>query len=245
MTDRLRVWPPNFTTFKPGNEKNTEIKTICDDFLKFLREKYDQNYADSPVPEQFREGPVLLVGGYGKDDVFPSICRMNIQRNRVTCTFEKGHTGVSWNGQSDAVERFIRGYDRDARADIRSTLRGALTTQAEGLTTFFTKKINEILDKLGEKMPDGIDLQLPDAPSTAIDWNQYKFPLNYGNLPIQDAVNFVSFLVLIQAGKSRFAAGVPTVGGRTHIGVVTRDKGFRLLNEPELQHRYTGFSDDP
>jgi hypothetical protein len=48
----------------------------------------------------------------------------------------------------------------------------------------------------------------------------------------------------MQAGKSRFARGVATVGGRTHIGVITKDKGYAQLNEPELAHHYTGFADD-
>jgi hypothetical protein len=62
-------------------------------------------------------------------------------------------------------------------------------------------------------------------------------------MPIQEAINFVAFLVNLQAGKDRFARGVPTVGGRVHVGVV-RKEGFELLNEPKLTHRYTGFGDD-
>ncbi len=33
---------------------------------------------------------------------------------------------------------------------------------------------------------------------------------------------------------------------RTHmnVGVITKDKGFRQLNEPDLSHHYTGFADD-
>jgi hypothetical protein len=45
----------------------------------------------------------------------------------------------------------------------------------------------------------------------------------------------------LQSGKSKFAVGVPTVGGRTHVGVITRHEGFRMLSEPELRHRPVGF----
>jgi hypothetical protein len=63
-------------------------------------------------------------------------------------------------------------------------------------------------------------------------------------LPLQEAITFVAFLVNLQSGKSRFARGVATVGGRTHIGIITKGKDFRLLDEPELKHRHTGFGDD-
>ena len=45
----------------------------------------------------------------------------------------------------------------------------------------------------------------------------------------------------LQSGMSKFAIGVPTVGGRTHVGVVTRHEGFRMLGEPELRHTHIGF----
>lgn len=40
------------------------------------------------------------------------------------------------------------------------------------------------------------------------------------------------------AGKARFGHGIPTVGGRTHIAVATKENGIEFLNEPQLTHRY-------
>ena len=48
---------------------------------------------------------------------------------------------------------------------------------------------------------------------------------------------------MLQSGPQRFATGIATVGGRTHVGVVMQNR-FELLNEPELDHSHTGFSDD-
>ncbi|HVH74909.1 MAG TPA: hypothetical protein VM755_08325 [Stellaceae bacterium] len=222
-----------------------KVQTICNSFLRFMRARYEDHYNESAIPEQFREGPLFLVGGFGRNDKFPSIYRVNIQENSARLAFENGRTGVAWEGQSDAVERFIRGYDRDARSDLRDKFAETLKSHSETLTLHFTDLINQILDRIGAKMPEDIEFKVPSPPPITINWRQYRVPLSYSNLPLQDAINFVSFLVMIQAGKSRFSIGVPTVGGRTHIGVVTRDKGFQLLNEPPLQHRYTGFSDDP
>jgi hypothetical protein len=112
------------------------------------------------------------------------------------------------------------------------------------LAQHFAGVVNQVLDKLSAQLPGGIDLNPPAVGDVTIDWNKYRLPIDYANFPIQDAINFVSFLVMLQAGRSRFAFGVPTVGGRTHIGVVTKEHGFKPLSEPDLVHRFTGFSDD-
>lgn len=235
-----------FDSASPDDTKRmTDVSDICNKFLVFMRAEYDRHYKDAGFPEIMRDGPEFVVGGYGKGDSFPSIFKINVQDNSVRKAFNPGETGLSWNGQSDAVERFIRGYDSDARNDLRDSFSEVLKSYSIEITTHFANKINEILDKLGAVMPDGIDMSVPEPALATIDWKKYRLQLDYANMPIQDAINFVSFLVMVQAGKSRFAFGVPTVGGRTHIGIVTKAKGFELLNEPKLQHRHTGFSDDP
>ena len=104
--------------------------------------------------------------------------------------------------------------------------------------------VNEILTKLGASMPDGVNTALPASAKLTLPWDDGKLPITYGSLPTQDAVRFVSFLVNLQSGRSKFAYGVATVGGRTHIGVVTKTQGFSALEEPQLKHLDKGFGDD-
>ena len=66
------------------------------------------------------------------------------------------------------------------------------------------------------------------------------FEIAYGHLPIQDAIDFAAYLVELQSGRAKFASGVATVGGRTHIGIVTKQGGFRMLDEPELHYSRVG-----
>jgi ethanolamine utilization protein EutP (predicted NTPase) len=94
------------------------------------------------------------------------------------------------------------------------------------------------------KMPSGVDTTLPSKIKVAPPWDRLKTAVPYSALPLQEAVNFVAYLIMMQAGKARFAPGVATVGGRTHVGVITKDDPYRQLNEPELTHHYTGFADD-
>jgi hypothetical protein len=220
-----------------------DCKTICEDFLKFMRERYHAHYVESPIPLEYREGPEFLVGGFGRDDDFPSLYRVNVQKQSIDLEFGDGHCGVAWNGQSDSVERFIRGFDSHIRSAIERRIKDELGGHAEKVKQYVAATVNAILDKLGKQMPEEIKIDIPELPAIPIEWKKYRLSVDYANLPHQEAVNFVSFLVNVQAGKGRFARGIATVGGRTHIGVVTKAE-FTLLNEPQLAHRYTGFGDD-
>jgi hypothetical protein len=228
---------------RPKKQKVVDCKEICDEFLKFVRKSYTSHYKSSTLPPQFREGPEFLVGGFGRDDEFPSLYRLSVQNNDVQEQFAPGNSGIAWNGQSDAVERFIRGYDSNLRSEVEQAISAELKKHSDQVKQYVADTVNNLLDTLGQKLPEGISIQLPELAGIPIDWQRYRVGLDYTNLPIQEAVNFVSFLVNLQAGKGRFARGVATVGGRTHIGVVTKE-GFKPLNEPELAHRYTGFGDD-
>jgi hypothetical protein len=130
-------------THERRNKKLITTKTICNAFLRFMREAYDEHYKDSQLPIALRDGPTILIGGYGREDAFPSIYRIDVKENKVEPEFTGGKTGISWNGQSDAVERFIRGYDSEARSDLRHALVNALEAHSETLTKHFTGIINK------------------------------------------------------------------------------------------------------
>jgi len=225
------------------SKKLVNCKTICQHFLEFMRKQYDEHYKDSNLPTELRQGPEFLIGGHGRDDAFASLYRLNVQRKDIHEHFTNGQCGIAWNGQSDAVERFIRGYDSSLTADVEQKITGELKAYSDKVNQSLAETVNSLLDKLGQKLPEGTKVEVPKPPNIQLDWQQYRVAIEYSNLPLQEAVNLVSFLVNVQAGKGRFARGVATVGGRIHIGVVTK-KGLEVLNEPAVTHRYTGFSDD-
>lgn len=219
------------------------VKGIAQAFLTFMRTEYDDHYKPSPLPDALREGPEFLIGGYGVADKFPSSYRIRVKENDVLEDFVGGKSGLSWNAQSDTVERIIRGYDRKLRSDIEDSFNIAIKAYQTEMNEAVLRIIDDVLKKLNAKMPTGVDTALPSKVSFTPPWDKLKIGIPYSALPLQEAINFVSYLIMMQAGKSRFAPGVATVGGRTHIGVITRD-GFKQLNEPELSHHYTGFGDD-
>jgi hypothetical protein len=211
-------------------------------FLRFVRGQYDRHYAGSSLPEEYRDAPYFLVGGYGRYDHLPTLFRVDIQANSVTQEYESGGFGLSWEGQSDAVERLIRGYDTHLRSSVEKQLTAGIETFRKAMGNAAAAMLQKILDKAKIPLPEGISTELPAVPPFSIDWDAFKCNVSYGNLPIQDAVDFASYLVALQSGKSKFASGVATVGGRTHIGVITKAQGFRMLDEPELRHTNVGYS---
>jgi hypothetical protein len=44
------------------------VEEVAQEFLTFMREHYDSHYGDTKVPEEYRDGPLFLVGGYDRDN---------------------------------------------------------------------------------------------------------------------------------------------------------------------------------
>lgn len=204
-----------------ASERKRSIKAIADEFLALVRAEYDEHYKDSPLPEGLREGPEFLIGGFGHGDKFPCSYRIRVKENDVRKDFGDGQGGLSWNAQSDAVERIVRGYDRKLRTDIEKSFDEAVKAYQTEMNETVRRILDDVLKKLNSNMPDGVDTTLPSQVTMSPPWDKLKTGVPYSSLPLQEAVNFVAYLIMMQAGKSRFAPGIATVGGRTHIGVIT------------------------
>ena len=221
-----------------------EVEQICQAFLEFMHERYLAHYEGSSLPSALKPGPELLVGGIGKDDSLPSLYRVLVRENTKLCTFSAGDFGISWNGQSDAIERFIRGYAGPARAHVEEGIARAVEEHGTKVQAYVTETINEIAERLGVTLPPDMEIDVPDVEEITLDWNQFGVPIECRNLPLQEAVKFAATLVMIQSSRDRFARSVATVGGRTHIGIVTKARGFWEPNAPEVTHRLTGLGDE-
>lgn len=233
--------------FLTGDKKNKprSVKAISERFLAFLHKEYEEQYKSSTLPENLRDGPEFLVGGYGYRDKFASLYKIKVMENTVTPLYNKGEFGVAWAGQSDAVERLIHGSDNPVRQMVEGCVEKCLRDYHDAMVTRMTEILQQLLDHFGKSLPDGIDTTLPVLPNGPdLQWQKYGLDLTVSNLPLQDAVDFAAFLVNMQSGKAKFVNGVATVGGYTHIGVVTKAEGFRMIREPELKHENTGFSHD-
>ncbi len=220
------------------------VQAVANEFLRFFRKAYEKHYRGSPMPKTYWDDLNFLVGGYGRDDAFPSLYRVKIKDNTAIEEFANGNAGVAWEGQSDSVERLIRGCDGGLQRAVEIYIDTAFSAHHKDMADALARIVNDVLAKLGAQMPAGVDTSLPTNAKLTLPWDDARLDVTYGSLPTQDAVEFVSYLVNLQSGRAKFAYGVPTVGGRTHIGVVTKAAGFQMLEESPLRHTHKGFTDD-
>jgi hypothetical protein len=135
-----------------GNEFSQlqSVQDVANSFLAFMRARYDEHYAGSAVPPDYQDGPLYLVGGYGRTDQLPSLYRVNVQRNTARVQYPAGRFGIAWEGQSDAVERVIRGYDSAVRQSIEHEVKAGLETLRRNFAESVAAALQTITEQGGE-----------------------------------------------------------------------------------------------
>lgn len=231
-------------------KKNTTDKAVfrtvlevVQAFLTYTRAEWEKQFDFAQVPDEQR--PYLpdvqfIVGGYGKDDetgkVFKlSVCNQSIEEQFTWPT----RSGTCFAGQAEFVERLLVGVDQRLIHGVNFRVFTEMSAQASKLTALFAEQLKQV----GVEIPEGFRFDLP-TEFIDLPWNDCMANIDFANLPTQYAVDLVELLVNLQSGMQRFANGVATVGGRTHVGVLKRGEKFAMLNEPKLQHNHTGYSHD-
>jgi len=62
----------------------------------------------------------------------------------------------------------------------------------------------------------------------------FQYPVIFPAMPLQDAIDFASFLVELCIWRNRFVIGAPQVGGNVDVAVITHD-GFDWVSRKEWQ----------
>ena len=230
-----------FSQQKAAGFPLASVEQVATEFLGFMRKKYDEHYAGSSVPEDFREGPVFLIGGYSRGVYLPAIHRLDVRFNRNLIQFGPGEGGLAWAGQSDAVERLMRGYDVSVRIAVEQAVTEGVRRIRESASKGVEETLQQLVDRIGADKIADMRIALPATDPIVFPWDGFGARISFSDLPLQDAIDFAAYLANIQSGWAKFSAGVATVGGRTHIGLITRDQGFRMINETALTHSNTGF----
>jgi hypothetical protein len=216
------------------------VEEVAKNFLMFMRRYYDQHYADTALPPELRDGPEFLVGGYDAANHLPCLYRVNVQNNRILVQYAPGTFGIAWEGLSDAVERLFGGYDAALRESVEKQITAGFAALRQTMRDAAARMLRDIMDRTSMILPEGVKPELPDDPHFPIEWENFRCDIAFANLPIQDSIDLAAYLVELQSGKARFSKGVATVGGRTHIGLIRKQEGFQMLNEPELRYTRVG-----
>lgn len=229
-------------TTDEDHPKMHTVLEVCTTFHKYFRALWEDQFQDTP-DEQREYLPAIqfIVAGYGRDDAHGKVFRLDIKDDKITEQFSEGdHTGLCWAGQSNYVERLVHGVDHVVAFIATREIAAAMQAQREA----FTKEVSDALATAGVNLPDGMKIEVSETATPEISWDTGNADVDVGNLSTQYAVEFVEMLVNTQSGMQRFARGIPTVGGRTHIGVLKRGDNLVLLNEPQLEHKHTGYAND-
>lgn len=64
--------------------------------------------------------------------------------------------------------------------------------------------------------------------------NGMSMPVVFDGMPLQDALDFLSFILRTTIDVSRFEPGQPACGGPLTTAVITKGKGFQWISEPKL-----------
>jgi hypothetical protein len=227
---------------KNKNNSFNSVEAVASEFLKFMRSLWEQEFAE--VPEEQRHYlPALnfIVAGYGYSDTYGMVFELKVGNNKIEERFpDDDHVGLCWAGMSDYVDRLVKGIDSQIVYSANKQIAEALDSQRKETLRDITKALQDA----GITLPEGLELNVTESTPPGIPWDVGQANIDYGNLSTQYAVDLVELLVNTQSGMQRFAVEIPTVGGRTHIGVLKRGEPFQLLNDSPLHHKHIGYSDE-
>ena len=222
----------------------TTVDEVANSFLSYMRKEWEKEFQFDHIPEEQKNYlPDLnfIVGGFGKNDTNGKIFDIEVKQNRVSRQFsDESPYGICWAGQTEFVQRLLNGADSNLIFTVNKEIVKSLINQRSAILESFSKSLTDA----GVQIPEGLELNITETLETTLPWNLAAVGLDIANLPLQHAIDFASLLVNTQSGIQKFATGIPTVGGRTHIGLLMRGEKFRMLNEQDLMHTHTGYLND-
>jgi len=219
------------------------VAAVVDDFMAHVRQEWEKQVDFQNIPNEqkpYIPDVQFIVGGYALDDDTSKVFKLFVKTMTIEEQFAwQTRSGTCFGGQSDFVERLLVGVD----GRLVDAVTDAINREVEARTRQAAQSVVDQLTAAGVVMPAGFVFQSPPA-AINLPWFDCVANIDFANLPTQYAVDLVELLVNLQSGMQRFANGVATVGGRTHVGVLKRGEKFAMLNEPKLVHNHTGYSHD-
>lgn len=220
---------------------------VVNDFIDYLRPLWEQQVQfDAEKGEGYyrQDDLQFIVSGYGPGDDYIKVFRVSIasgESGEVTELFpDAPHCSAAWGGQTSSIEALINGSSFNAMFPIHQAVTAAMERQRSTLVTSVLEQLREQGVPIPEQAQLDITVELPED----LPWGQGGPQFSWANLPVQSAVDLVSTLVNAESAIQKFAMGIPTVGGRTRVGLMQRGMPFAFLNEPEIVHQHVGYNHD-
>lgn len=217
---------------KKGNFK---VKELLLSLKKYIAALYFKEFKTLP---QVKAGPKLnfVVSGYSDGEFFGEMYELKFPSNELKKlnSYQKPY-GMVTGGQDDAIQRFIKGMEDDT---IKSIVGGILNKVNSLLTKMEKHTKSHIFKEIKKNKIKFSEKDISPTPKLTF---QETIPLKLAayNIPfnlfsIQNAVDFVVFLIYIIYGRQRFVVGIPTVGGKVRIAYITKHEGFKDLTPKKI-----------
>jgi hypothetical protein len=196
---------------------------------------------DAEMPNKW-ERPMIevILSGYSTAHRQPELWRLTFAYNRQTKDFEctitnptpRGQYNVLFGGQYDVIQRVVNGIDwlsfcslRERTVAMLSDYHDEVQAQVHAVDPaidlpkpdFWDKKYN-----LFEQDYGGVTRLFPDV----------------GSLSEQAGIDFVYFLIDVMIKAQQFATSIPTVGGKIHIGLLTKRARFRWISKEGFRYEH-------
>jgi hypothetical protein len=215
-----------------GRLAKSTVFRVSQDLKTFIKRRYSQQFkkvfkgAWPPIE--------LIVAGFSENDALPQVYKIEFpegKANKAIASF-----GLVFGGQSQEIERLVRGTDLMNRLRIQLRYKDLLAAFAK-----------EVKDNNGPKV------KIPDVgkfaddkhffgranlgdPSATARWSLNGMETVWGDFSDQNAIDCVHFFVEIMIQAQRFNSRMPTVGGEIHIGLITKSTGFQFISKEEYRH---------
>lgn len=155
-------------------------------FLSHMRTLWEVEYARLGYALPSQAALRFLVAGYCSQDARFKIFRLSVEAD--SCDDELAHApfaGAVWDGQSNFAARLLMGVDPNLQDQVNRGIVDALRSQRETLLASFTEAI-------AAAGIEDLELELQETVPASPPWSSAWAPIDWGNMPIQTAIELVS-----------------------------------------------------
>ncbi len=215
-------------------KKEFKMKSLVEDFKKYISGIYSENFSSLPNTQT---GPMLtfLIGGFSSKEIFGKIYKLDFPKNKLEAINKNNSYSMTATGQSDAIERFLNGMEKKTLNDIFFGIESKVSSTLKKMEKhtrdhIFSELESQKIKFDKKKISNTPTLEIKEK----IPFKLAKYQVPFNLFSIQNAVDFVIFLIYITYGRQRFVVGVPTVGSKIRVGYITKRDGFRDLTPQKI-----------
>lgn len=214
---------------KNGKDNKYIIEWVANQFKDYIMQIYERE-----IPEAFmRPTMEVILSGYSSEHWEPEVWRLLFSFNRNAQKFEcsvkneipRKKYNVIFGGQYDVIQRVVTGIDLPSYLSLR-------------------ERTIKVLQSYFDEVQSAIQSIDPKINLPKTDFSQDKYNIfasdmggvtrifsDIGNLSEQAGIDFVYFLIDVMIKSQEFASSIPTVGGKIHVAILTKNAKFKWISK--------------